>query len=147
MSSKQNEFKPYILPENTSVKEFTVRAIILGALFGILFGAATVYLALKAGLTVSASIPIAVLAISLGRRFLGTTILENNIIQTAGQRHLEQTPDRRIGHHLWLLFCYGFEPYRGHHRVVQQSHFGHDHCYYHGYRTGIYRCGLDGQGV
>ncbi|MFN4255976.1 MAG: OPT family oligopeptide transporter [Saprospiraceae bacterium] len=78
------KFQPYILPENTSVKEFTVRAIILGALFGILFGAATVYLALKAGLTVSASIPIAVLAISIGRRFLGTTILENNIIQTAG---------------------------------------------------------------
>ena len=84
MSQHQNEFKPYILPSDTSVKEFTVRAVILGALFGILFGAATVYLALKAGLTVSASIPIAVLAISLGRRFLGTTILENNIIQTAG---------------------------------------------------------------
>jgi OPT family oligopeptide transporter len=81
---QNGEFEPYIASENTSVREFTVRAIILGALFGILFGAATVYLALKAGLTVSASIPIAVLAISLGRRFLGTTILENNIIQTAG---------------------------------------------------------------
>ncbi|MCC7245785.1 MAG: oligopeptide transporter, OPT family [Saprospiraceae bacterium] len=79
-----SDFQPYIATSNTSVKEFTVRAIVLGALFGILFGAATVYLALKAGLTVSASIPIAVLAISLGRRFLGTTILENNIIQTAG---------------------------------------------------------------
>lgn len=81
---KNSEFKPYIAAENVSVKEFTVRAVILGALFGILFGAATVYLALKAGLTVSASIPIAVLAISLGRKFLKTTILENNIIQTAG---------------------------------------------------------------
>jgi OPT family oligopeptide transporter len=79
-----NDFEPYIPSSNTSVREFTIRAVILGALFGILFGAATVYLALKAGLTVSASIPIAVLAISLGRRFLGTTILENNIIQTAG---------------------------------------------------------------
>jgi OPT family oligopeptide transporter len=78
------DFRPYIASENTSVKEFTVRAIVLGSLFGILFGAATVYLALKAGLTVSASIPIAVLAISLGRKFLGTTILENNIIQTTG---------------------------------------------------------------
>ncbi|MBN8676849.1 MAG: oligopeptide transporter, OPT family [Chitinophagales bacterium] len=78
------DFKPYIPSENVSVKEFTIRAIVLGSLFGILFGAATVYLALKAGLTVSASIPIAVLAISLGRKFLGTTILENNIIQTAG---------------------------------------------------------------
>ncbi|MCW5921393.1 MAG: oligopeptide transporter, OPT family [Saprospiraceae bacterium] len=82
--SNTPEFKPYIAPENTSVKEFTLRACVLGAVFGILFGAATVYLALKAGLTVSASIPIAVLAISLGRRFLKTTILENNIIQTAG---------------------------------------------------------------
>lgn len=79
-----NDFKPYIPSENVSVKEFTVRAIVIGSLFGILFGAATVYLALKAGLTVSASIPIAVLAISLGRKFLGTTILENNIIQTTG---------------------------------------------------------------
>ncbi len=78
------DFKPYIASENTSVKEFTLRAIVLGAVFGILFGAATVYLALKAGLTVSASIPIAVLAISLGRKVLKTTILENNIIQTAG---------------------------------------------------------------
>ncbi|MFM8917064.1 MAG: OPT family oligopeptide transporter, partial [Bacteroidota bacterium] len=56
----------------------------LGAVFGIIFGASTVYLALKAGLTVSASIPIAVLAISLGRKFFKTTILENNIIQTTG---------------------------------------------------------------
>ncbi len=79
-----SHFKPYVSPGDTSVKEFTLRAIILGAMFGILFGAATVYLALKAGLTVSASIPIAVLAISLGRKFLKTSILENNIIQTAG---------------------------------------------------------------
>lgn len=79
-----NDFQPYIPSENVSVKEFTVRAIVIGSLFGVLFGAATVYLALKAGLTVSASIPIAVLAISLGRKFLGTTILENNIIQTTG---------------------------------------------------------------
>ena len=51
---------------------------------GCLFGAATVYLALKAGLTVSASIPIAVIAITIGRKLFRTTILENNIIQTAG---------------------------------------------------------------
>src|SRR5262249_42996060 len=75
------DFKPYIAPED-SVKEFTPKAVILGGLFGILFGAASVYLALKAGLTVSASIPVAVLAISLGRKFFNTTILENNIIQT-----------------------------------------------------------------
>jgi len=76
--------QPYISPDDHSVPEFTLRAITLGGLFGILFGASTVYLALKAGLTVSASIPIAVLAISIGKRFLGTSILENNIIQTCG---------------------------------------------------------------
>jgi OPT family oligopeptide transporter len=64
--------------------EFTFKSIILGSIFGIIFGAATVYLALKAGLTVSASIPIAVIAITLGRKFFNTTILENNIIQTTG---------------------------------------------------------------
>lgn len=79
-----SNFKPYVAARDVSVREFTLRAVVLGALFGIIFGAATVYLALKAGLTVSASIPIAVLAISLGKKFLRTTILENNIIQTAG---------------------------------------------------------------
>lgn len=64
--------------------EFTIKAVVTGAVFGIIFGAATVYLALKAGLTVSASIPIAVMAITLSKLFLKTTILENNIIQTTG---------------------------------------------------------------
>lgn len=82
MTDSHLDFKPYIAANDKSVKEFTVRAIVIGALFGLLFGAATVYLALKAGLTVSASIPVAVLAISLGRKFLKTSILENNIIQT-----------------------------------------------------------------
>ena len=76
-------FRPYVAPE-TTMAELTVKALVSGALFGILFGASTVYLALKAGLTVSASIPSAVIAISLGRKLLKTTILENNIIQTAG---------------------------------------------------------------
>lgn len=76
-------FKPYVPPEQ-NIAEFTVKSVVFGALFGILFGASTVYLALKAGLTVSASIPIAVIAITLGRKFLKTTILENNIIQTTG---------------------------------------------------------------
>ena len=82
MSDKKT-FQPFVSPE-TQMKEFTLRAIIMGCLMGCLFGAATVYLALKAGLTVSASIPIAVIAITIGRRFFKTTILENNIIQTAG---------------------------------------------------------------
>ncbi|MCW5912170.1 MAG: oligopeptide transporter, OPT family [Cyclobacteriaceae bacterium] len=78
-----HKFKPYIAPEQ-NVAEFTVKSVVFGSLFGILFGCSTVYLALKAGLTVSASIPIAVIAITLGRKFLKTTILENNIIQTTG---------------------------------------------------------------
>ena len=76
-------FKSFI-PSEQNIKEFTLKSILTGCLFGVIFGAATVYLALKAGLTVSASIPIAVLSITLGRRFLKTTILENNIIQTTG---------------------------------------------------------------
>jgi putative OPT family oligopeptide transporter len=77
------EFRPYISPEE-SLKEFTIRAVILGALFGLLFGAITVYVGLRAGLTVSASIPISVLSISILRAFGRSTILENNIVQTTG---------------------------------------------------------------
>lgn len=81
--SEQTKFKPFV-PAETKMAELTIKSMITGAIFGIIFGASTVYLALKAGLTVSASIPIAVIAITLGRRFLKTTILENNIIQTTG---------------------------------------------------------------
>jgi OPT family oligopeptide transporter len=81
---KENKlFKPYVAPE-ANMAEFTLKSILFGSLFGILFGSSTVYLALKAGLTVTASIPIAVIAITLGRKYLKTTILENNIIQTTG---------------------------------------------------------------
>ncbi|HYL85006.1 MAG TPA: oligopeptide transporter, OPT family [Candidatus Angelobacter sp.] len=77
------EFRSYI-PAEESLKEFTIRAVILGALFGLLFGAVSVYVGLRAGLTVSASIPIAVLSISILRAFGRSTILENNIVQTTG---------------------------------------------------------------
>ena len=77
------EFRTYIAPEE-SLREFTLRAVILGALFGLLFGAVTVYVGLRAGLTVSASIPISVLSISILRAFGRSTILENNIVQTTG---------------------------------------------------------------
>jgi OPT family oligopeptide transporter len=83
MSESKKAFKPFV-PAEAKMKELTVKSILMGSLFGVIFGAATVYLALKAGLTVSASIPIAVIAITLGRKFLKTTILENNIIQTTG---------------------------------------------------------------
>ncbi len=77
------EFRTYISAEE-NIKEFTLRAVILGALFGLLFGAVTVYVGLRAGLTVSASIPISVLSISILRAFGRSTILENNIVQTTG---------------------------------------------------------------
>lgn len=79
----EKNFKPFVAADS-KIAEFTLKSILLGCIVGIIFGAATVYLALKAGLTVSASIPIAVLAITLGKRFFKTTILENNIIQTTG---------------------------------------------------------------
>lgn len=78
-----SNFQPFI-PADMKIKEFTLKSVLLGSFFGVIFGMATVYLALKAGLTVSASIPIAVIAISLGRKLFKTTILENNIIQTTG---------------------------------------------------------------
>jgi len=75
--------KPFI-PADQSIAELTPRALILGTILGILFGASSVYLALKVGMTVSASIPIAVLSITIFRLFGRATILENNIVQTTG---------------------------------------------------------------
>ena len=83
VSDAPRAFQPYV-PASQSPAEFTVKAIVIGSLFGLLFGASTVYLGLRAGLTVSASIPIAVLAISVLKRLGGSTILENNIVQTIG---------------------------------------------------------------
>ena len=77
------EFRSYV-DASASLTEFSWRAVILGALFGILFGAVSVYVGLRAGLTVSASIPISVLSISILRAFGRSTILENNIVQTTG---------------------------------------------------------------
>lgn len=77
------DFTPYVAPDN-SPAEITFKSVLFGALFGIFFGVVTVYLGLRAGLTVSASIPIAVLSISVLRMFGRATILENNIVQTAG---------------------------------------------------------------
>jgi putative OPT family oligopeptide transporter len=81
--SQRAVFRPYVPPDKV-ILEFTLRAVILGALLGIVFGAVTVYLALRAGLTVSASIPVAVLSISIFKWLGRSTILENNIVQTAG---------------------------------------------------------------
>jgi putative OPT family oligopeptide transporter len=81
--SQPPAFQPFISP-NEKPPEFTFRAILLGSIFGIIFGAVTVYVGLRAGLTVAASIPIAVLSISILRAFGRASILENNIVQTTG---------------------------------------------------------------
>ena len=81
-ASAAKAFKPFVA-DGANVAEFTLKAIALGAFFAVLFGAATVYLALRAGVTVSASIPIAVLSIAVFKK-IGSTILENNIVQTIG---------------------------------------------------------------
>lgn len=77
------DFRPYV-PADQEIPEFTFKAILLGVIFGIIFGVATVYLALRAGLTVSASVPIAVLSIAVFKKLGKSTILENNIVQTIG---------------------------------------------------------------
>src|ERR1700730_1593152 len=82
-------FHPYV-PATEAPKEFTVGAIVLGVLLGLVFAASSIYLALKVSLTVSASIPIAVLSITIFRyisRAFGkppATILQNNLVQTTG---------------------------------------------------------------
>src|ERR1043165_6416685 len=81
-------YRPYIAPE-THLREGTARAVITGTILGMVFGASSLYLALKVGLTVSASIPVAVISITLYRLWAkmggrDATILEHNIMQTAG---------------------------------------------------------------
>ena len=77
------------IPDQTTLPEFSLRAVVLGSVLGVIFGASSLYLVLKVGLTVSASIPVAVISITLFRLwakmgFKDASILENNIVQTAG---------------------------------------------------------------
>ena len=84
MKENKNDFKPYI-PADQVVPEFTVTALILGILLAVIFGAANAYLGLRVGMTVSASIPAAVLSMGIIRIILRkNSILENNLVQTIG---------------------------------------------------------------
>jgi putative OPT family oligopeptide transporter len=81
-------FKPFV-PDEARLPELTIRAVVLGSVLGVVFGASSVYLALRVGLTVSASVPIAVLSITIFRalsKWLGgrASILENTVVQTTG---------------------------------------------------------------
>jgi putative OPT family oligopeptide transporter len=104
--------KPYV-PDSASIAEFTWPAVIVGALLGIVFGASSMYLVLKVGLTVSASIPVAVLSITLFRAFSRltgfrrATILENNITQTTGSAG--ESIAFGVGVTMPALFLLGFE--------------------------------------
>jgi putative OPT family oligopeptide transporter len=88
-SSPKPGFQPFIA-SGARLAEFTPRAVILGTLLGMVFGASSLYLVLKVGLTVSASIPVAVISVTLFRLASdlfgarNATVLENNIVQTAG---------------------------------------------------------------
>jgi putative OPT family oligopeptide transporter len=77
------KFRPHVPPEEAPA-ELTFRSVFLGAVLGIVFGAASVYLALKVGLTTSASVPIAVMSIAVLKKLGRSTILENNMVQTVG---------------------------------------------------------------
>ena len=82
------KFEPFI-PDGVAMREFTLRAVLTGTILGMIFGASSLYLVLKVGITVSASIPVAVISLALFRGWAkvggrDATILENNITQTAG---------------------------------------------------------------
>jgi putative OPT family oligopeptide transporter len=87
-STAATEHKPYV-PGDQTIPEFGLAPVVVGVILGIIFGASSLYLVLKVGMTVSASIPIAVLSITLFRLFTplfgrNATILENNMVQTTG---------------------------------------------------------------
>jgi putative OPT family oligopeptide transporter len=104
--------QPYV-PDAVDMPEFTLPAVLVGGLLGILFGASSLYLLLKVGMTVSASVPIAVLSITLFRAFTNTfgfrrvTILENNIVQTTGSAG--ESIAFGVGVTMPALFLLGFE--------------------------------------
>lgn len=84
MPNNKNDFKPYI-PAERVVPEFTVASILIGVLLAIVFGAANAYLGLRVGMTISASIPAAVISMGIIRMILRKdSILENNLVQTIG---------------------------------------------------------------
>ncbi|MBU1337435.1 MAG: OPT/YSL family transporter, partial [Acidobacteria bacterium] len=105
------EFRPHI-PDDTDYKDFSIRALIIGALFGIIFGSANAYIGLRVGLTISTAIPLAVISVAvfkalspiIGRK----TILEANIAQTTGSASSSLASG--IIFTIPALFMWGFNP-------------------------------------
>ncbi|MDH3196726.1 MAG: OPT/YSL family transporter, partial [Candidatus Krumholzibacteria bacterium] len=106
-----SEFKPYV-PAETELKDFTVRTIVLGVILGALFGSANAYLGLRVGLTISTSIPLAVVSVAVLRLLAPIsgkpTILECNISQTAGSASSSLASG--IIFTIPALFMWGYEP-------------------------------------
>jgi putative OPT family oligopeptide transporter len=105
------EFRPHV-PTDTQLKDFSVRALIVGAVFGVLFGSANAYLGLKVGLTISTAIPLAVISValfkSLEKIWGRSSILEANIAQTTGSASSSLASG--IIFTIPALFLWGFEP-------------------------------------
>ncbi|RMF54559.1 MAG: oligopeptide transporter, OPT family [Calditrichaeota bacterium] len=108
------EFKPYV-PPDSSMKDFSVRALVMGAVFGIIFGSANAYLGLRVGLTISTAIPLAVISVALFRsleKIWGkASILEANIAQTTGSASSSLASG--IIFTIPALFLWGVEPALG----------------------------------
>lgn len=105
------EYTPYV-PAGESLSEFTIKSVLTGVIFGILFGAANAYLGLKAGLTVSTSIPIAVMTVAAFRALraagIGGSLLEANLSQTVGSA--SSSVASGVIFTLPALFLWGFDP-------------------------------------
>ncbi len=105
------EFKPHI-PAETSIKDFSIRALLIGGVFGILFGSANAYLGLRVGLTISTAIPLAVISVALFKSFEkiwgSASILEANIAQTTGSASSSLASG--IIFTIPALFLWGFKP-------------------------------------
>ena len=105
------EFKPHV-PADTELKDFSIRALLVGGVFGILFGSANAYLGLRVGLTISTAIPLAVISVALFKaleKIWGrASILEANIAQTTGSASSSLASG--IIFTIPALFLWGFEP-------------------------------------
>ncbi len=106
-----SNFQPYI-PDDTSLKDWTIRGVVVGALFGVIFGSANAYLGLHVGLTISTAIPLAVIAVAAFRvltPILGkSSILDSNIAQTTGSASSSLASGLIFT--IPALFLWGFNP-------------------------------------
>ena len=111
-STNEDEVKPFV-SDSENLHEFTFRSLAMGVMMGVLFGASSLYLLMKVGMTVSASVPIAVLSITFFRAMSSmfgirrATILENNIVQTTGSAG--ESIAFGVGATMPALFLLGFE--------------------------------------